>query len=751
MKRPTAITTLAAVLLAGGGYLVYNHWNSYEDLEFTPEPGTPLAEAYERLIDEPDDEHYDLEKTVAALVAMDRAQANESSDINTYLITVAQEIDLDGVAGDVLEAKAQLMPVIARMKRLDERLGDGTTWGLLAKTLGNGTMRLLTSDDTYQVMSSLYTGYDASASNFIDAFSPDRTIQQAVNLVTDNARATFSEFGQALQERDGIREELQRIQEEYIGYLEAFMPLYRKYMDQWNALCQQKDQIYLYLGEHDWENAAHQANLLLSDHPDNREALLLEALALANIGANNLRSDLRPIHFTVRNSDQLVLADSLESQADNIWLQAAQRDLDHYLELYGNAQSAPAHLIQGVIDMTRGRLEQARIDFKTASKEYPNQFKALSGMKDPYSYRTYLNHSQAGLRLMSLYHAMMYGYDFFSPDLHLAMLEEVGGRYDRACDNIYDHFHRRLSPEEGRREEQYYDILSDLEYCDHNLPISFGMQKMNPAFISIDYAPSIHDRYMGMSHYTAQDEAVITFSNNSDIALTDITIIPCYQFSGGHRDFYQTGAAIQINRMDGTGQNTTTQSLPVGHQFDQLAHFRAVVYTDQGICWIEAEQEHRRSLAESHNDSRQFLLTGNPLTPAFTTFLCDNGLSDEEITRTLQQNTDVSVSYEDRTLLDDAASIFGSETRKPRHITLQFDNRLALLRPTFSVSAIGSEGASAPRVTYEFGRVRVAFVLPADAPDTTSRSLFLYSDFGNYEIAVTISDDKGRVQRIARM
>ena len=48
---------------------------------------------------------------------------------------------------------------------------------------------------------------------------------------------------------------MHQVRKKYIEYLEDYMPIYNKYMQEWNQLCVLKDQTYLQLYSGEYEAA----------------------------------------------------------------------------------------------------------------------------------------------------------------------------------------------------------------------------------------------------------------------------------------------------------------------------------------------------------------------------------------------------------------------------------------------------------------------------------------------------------------
>lgn len=744
------IATIAAILFAP-------QRDSSMNEEYVIEPGSAFETAYTRLTQAAEENQariqeaaasgtapYDIEKTVIMINTFELLQANTESSYDEFMQELAM-LDLEGVAPEVIEAKRQLIPVLAQMKRIDRKLNeDFTTWKIISRAVGAGTRRLFSTDNTYYTLIGLFAGGD------FNPFLAGSWI--AKNEITN----IFNGYDAELQGQEQVREELDRAKEAYLMYLEQYLPLYSKYMREWDELCVIKDDIYGDIRHNRWKLAAEEAQHLLEQYPDCREGLLLHAMTMAHLGADELRQNPTPIPVEIENSDRRVESPEQETENpdqrmanllkehDNIWLQTADADIDRYLAIYGPEQSAPAKVIKAVVEMARGDLERAESLLETAEREYPRQRDALTAAKDVYNLRTYLKKSADGQELLTMYYSMMYGFDFFSPELQRASICELNGNYEQAADLIYNHFYRRLTKPDTNVREPYCGILADLAYCEENLPLSFGLQRLNPAFIGLEFKPDLSKKVsLDKTPYVN-----VTLHNYDAASLSQVRLVLCYQFADSHKDYYDVASqTVDLGSVAGLGEaRSYGEKIPGDHTFGDITRLRAVVCTERGICWIDSEDKRRSLLIDNlNNPLHAVTIDENPVTPAYTEFLQSHQLDTLQVLNMLKDQSTVSVSVDEESLLNQAidgmSEWFGANTRKVRHVTVTIPSQIALMKPIFSVGEINKPDAKKypVRMSLQSGGVSVKFDIPTSDPIYQSYTLHLYGVFGNYTQTIYVN------------
>lgn len=730
------IATIAAILLSPQQESTMNE-------EYVIEPGSAFEAAYTRLTQAAEENQariqeaaasgtapYDIEKTVIMINTFELLQADPESSYDEFMQELAT-LDLEGVAPEVIESKRQLIPVLAQMKRIDQKLSeDFTTWKIISRAVGAGTRRLFSTDNTYYTLIGLFAGGD---------FNP---FLAGSRIAKNEITSIFDSYDAELEGQERVKGELERAKEAYLMYLEQYQPVYSKYMREWDELCVMKDDIYGDIRHNRWKLAAEEAQHLLEQYPDCREGLLLHAMAMAHLGANELRQTSTPIPVELENSDQRI--ENLLEGRDNVWLQTADADIERYLAIYGPEQSAPAKVIKAVVEMTRGDLERAESLLETAEREYPRQRDALTAAKDVYNLRTYLKKSADGQELLTMYYSMMYGFDFFSPELQRASICELNGNYEQAANLIYNHFYRRLTKPDTNVREPYCGILADLSYCEENLPVSFGLQRLNPAFIGLEFKPDL-------SKVVSLDKTPylnVTLHNYDAASLSQVRLVLCYQFADSHKDYYDVASqTVDLGSVAGLGEaRSYGEKIPGDHTFGDITRLRAVVCTERGICWIDSEDKRRSLLIDNLNNPLLTVVSnGDSEMPAYTEFLQSHQLDTLQVLNMLKDQSTVSVSVDEESLLNQAidgmSEWFGADTRKVRHVTVTMPSQLALMKPIFSVGEINKpEAAKYPvRMSLQSGSVSVKFDIPTSDSIYQSYTLHLYSVFGNYTQTIHVN------------
>ena len=133
-------------------------------------------------------------------------------------------------------------------------------------------------------------------------------------------------------------------------------------------------------------------------------------------------SDQEDITFSLPFEIEKQQSDTLTPKvSDNAYYQAAITALQTYQSLYPS-KSAPALLLNGVLQMDMGNEKAALSYFDQAAIEYPRQAEELTDLLNAYRSRTYLNKSVEGMYLLNLYKSTMEGFGLFSPNFYKAVL-----------------------------------------------------------------------------------------------------------------------------------------------------------------------------------------------------------------------------------------------------------------------------------------------------------------------------------------
>ena len=183
-------------------------------------PSEEFVPAYEALQAESPD--YDIEETVRAMNALEVAQC-QSEDFLSYLEYVARQ-DFSRVAPDVLEQKKKLFPILQRLYELQKEHEELDDVWMLMRSATSGTTKFASEVNPVAVIGSMLAG---------DATLSTMTVGDAVEKAKT---AAFDEYEKQKELKRQLEREIEAVRMSYIEYLEAYAPIYYKYMQEWNML-----------------------------------------------------------------------------------------------------------------------------------------------------------------------------------------------------------------------------------------------------------------------------------------------------------------------------------------------------------------------------------------------------------------------------------------------------------------------------------------------------------------------------------
>ena len=190
------------------------------------QPVEEFAEAYEALSSQEQlssDAPYDLEQTIRVINAMELAQMHAES-FDEFLDYMAKQ-DYSGVAPDVLEAKRKLFPLLEytyKLQQQDEQLNN--IW-MLMRSVARGSESLM--DDTSLVELIMMMHSDIFA---LFHLATGGNVEKSLN-------EAFEQYEKDTKLKAHVRKDLDRLRESYRKYLEYYVPIYKKYRGEYDALC----------------------------------------------------------------------------------------------------------------------------------------------------------------------------------------------------------------------------------------------------------------------------------------------------------------------------------------------------------------------------------------------------------------------------------------------------------------------------------------------------------------------------------
>ena len=515
---------------------------------------------------------YDLEKTVRVMNALELAQAN-SEDFDEFLKVMARQ-DYDGVAPDVLEAKQKMLPVLQYMyqlQALDKSLSDA--W-MLARSAATGGMEMTRRVNIMDIVNTVM----GNPIVLLDIFH-----QEDASKVTHKA---FANYRKDKELRQNVRNDIAKLEASYQQYLTDYAPIYHKYMKEYDALCVEKDKVYLDLYGGQAESALQGADAILKKYPNCTEGQLLKAQAEIVMGVKTHSQSLPKERRLDKKSAEISITDTIQNpslgEGYRVGLgshfASAFNILDDYVA-QNPGKTAPALLLRGVLYQRMGESEQALSCFHQASVEYPRQAAQLSDMLDSYCMRTYLNKTSEGLYLLQLYRSMMEGNGVFSPNLMKAKYYADANRQEESKNEIYNHFFRRGN-------QKYYDgLLSDMQFCEQNLPVGFKQLLIDRKFLDVKVEPD--SKWLVL---TDDEEMQVTIRNKSGKRLENVRLFLCIHYTDMYKDEYDVVKVPQTVSIIEPDEEIEIKDVPLGYRekkYTDITRIRAIAMTDDRLCWVD--------------------------------------------------------------------------------------------------------------------------------------------------------------------
>lgn len=515
---------------------------------------------------------YDLEKTVRVMNALELAQAN-SENFDEFLKVMARQ-DYDGVAPDVLEAKQKMLPVLQYMyqlQALDKSLSDA--W-MLARSAATGGMEMTRRVNVMDIVNTVM----GNPIVLLDIFH-----QEDASKVTHKA---FANYRKDKELRQNVRNDIAKLEASYQQYLTDYAPIYHKYMKEYDALCVEKDKVYLDLYGGQAESALQGADAILKKYPNCTEGQLLKAQAEIVMGVRTHSQSLPKERRLDKKSAEISITDTIQNpslgEGYRVGLgshfASAFNILDDYVA-QNPGKTAPALLLRGVLYQRMGESEQALSCFNQASVEYPRQAALLSDMLDSYCMRTYLNKTSEGLYLLQLYRSMMEGNGVFSPNLMKAKYYADANRQEESKNEIYNHFFRRGN-------QKYYDgLLSDMQFCEQNLPVGFKQLLIDRKFLDVKVEPD--SKWLVL---TDDEEMQVTIRNKSGKRLENVRLFLCIHYTDMYKDEYDVVKVPQTVSIIESDEEIDIKDVPLGYRekkYTDITRIRAIAMTDDRLCWVD--------------------------------------------------------------------------------------------------------------------------------------------------------------------
>lgn len=664
------------------------------------QPTTEFKPAFDNLskyVSQNKDCGYDIEMTVRAMNSIEIAQT-QSEDFLNYLEYLAKE-DYHGVAPEVIEAKIHLFPILQKMTVLKQQHSELNDIWTLAQCAAKGVANSTSAEDVKGSVAAL------TASSFA-------TPVMILNLSNGAVKATgeaFKEYDKARELSASLKKEIEALRLAYIDYLTLYAPIYHKYMKEWDNLCLKKDKAYLETYAGRCRDACVTTEDILNAYPNNREALLLNAIAHINMAKKNNSS---VFNLPAENP----VGDSLSERNEHIV--KARGVIERYLSLYPG-KSAPALVVTAMAEFATGNADRAMSCLDQAAIEYPKQAEELKDLLNSYKFRSYLNQTPEGQYLLRLYHSTMEGYGLFSPNFQKAAYYEHQGDLAKSSTEIYNHFFRRGN-------QGIYDcLLSDMEFCEKNLETSFKNILIEHSYVDLNIKPET-DWKFGKK----DDEITVKLSNRSDLDFENVRLFLCIHYTDMYVDEYDIvkSSSVNVIKPHSSAEFDNIKLNYRDKKYTDVTRIRAIAMTDNKICWIDAPEykimhASKKSASEKneqgYKDRREMLKK--------------NFKIDEDKVKSLLSNINVpTVQNKSRW-----SNIFSSEKM---HVELP--RILTYLSPVFSVNELQTTECKLP-LTNVLGGSNILLEFDIEPKDGTEYPLYMYSDF--FDCKVNIKFENGKV------
>jgi len=692
------------------------------------QPVDEFVEAYEALSNGEQaatDAPYDLEQTIRVINAMELAQMNAES-FDDFLDYMARQ-DYTGVAPDVLEAKRKLFPLLEytyQLQQQDEQLSN--VW-MLMRSVARGGESLM--DDTSLIELVMMMHSDLFA---LFHLASGGNMEKSLN-------EAFEQYENDAKLKAQLRKDLDRLRESYRNYLEYYVPIYKKYMGEYDALCIEKDQAYfdLYGGRAD--DALQHTQHILDQYPDNAEAMLLHAMGLILESASEV--DPRPsISMNDIETGQPQPKDE-EDERPQLPMSVKQRQVDELLQRYTElypTRTAPALMLEGLLYQQLGDQNTAMLRFHQASVEYPRQAEHLTDMLDAYNMRTYLTKTPEGQYLRRLYASTMEGYGLFSPNLQKARYHASQGDLDESRKEIFNHFFRRGN------QGIYDELLSDMQFCEENLYGPFKSLLLEQSYIDISVEPT-----SSWLFWKDKSEVRVSLSNRSDLRLENVRVFLCIHYTDMYKDEYDVVKVPKTQNVVEPHSTVDLEEVELSYKdkdYDDITRIRAIAMTDDRICWIdEVKYKQAQALAPDRGDNSNL----NPWQQREREeYLSNYSLEPQKLQNTLREGVKVLPPEEDPTEEKSTwKSIKGWFSNPDNTLSIELPRTLVMADPVFSIQPLDAADAIQPDENYLSGTtIHLHFDYEPELDETLP--LYIYTEAADFRVDIRYRGKDSTVEQV---
>lgn len=691
------------------------------------QPVEEFAAAYDALTTQEQlqsDAPYDLEQTIRVINAMELAQMHAES-FDEFLDYMAKQ-DYTGVAPDVLEAKRKLFPLLEytyKLQQQDEQLSE--IW-MLMRSVAKGGESLM--DDTSIIELIMMMRSDIFALfHLASGGNTEKYLGEA-----------FAQYEKDAKLKAQVREDLDRLRESYRNYLEYYVPIYKKYMGEYDALCVEKDQAYLDLYGGRADDALRHTQNILEKYPNNAEAMLLQSMGLILESA----SENQPTpSISMNDIETGQPRPDNENELPQLPMSVKQREandlLKQYTELYPT-RTAPALMLEGLLYQQLGDQTTAMLRFHQASVEYPRQAERLTDMLDAYNMRTYLTKTPEGQYLRRLYASTMEGYGLFSPNLQKARYYATQGDMEESRKEIFNHFFRRGN------QGIYDELLSDMQFCEENLYGPFKSLLIEQSYIDISVEPT-----SSWIFWKDKSEVRVNISNRSDLRLENVRVFLCIHYTDMYKDEYdvvKVPKTLNIIEPRSTADLETVELKYKDKDYDDITRIRAIAMTDDRICWIdEVKYKEAKALTPDRGDNSNL---NQWQQRDREEYLSNYSLEPQKLQTTLRTGITVLPPEEDPTEEKSTwQSIKGWFSNPDNTLTIELPRTLVMADPVFSIHPLDAADAMQPDENYLSGTaIHLHFDYEPELDETLP--LYIYTEAADFKVDILYRGKDSTVQNV---
>ena len=409
----------------------------------------------------------------------------------------------------------------------------------------------------------------------------------------------------------------------------------------------------------------------------------------------------------------------------NYQLSIASQTLARYEARHPN-RTAPALVLEGLLQQQLGNEEAAMSRFHQASVEYPRQAAQLTDMLDSYNRRNYLTRTPEGQYLRRLYASTMEGYGLFSPNLLKAKYYADQGKMEQSREEIYNHFFRRGN------QGIYDELLSDMQFCEEHLYGAFKGLLLESSYVDVSIEPESEWLF-----WDSDDVMRVTINNRSDLDLENVRVFLCIHYTDMYKDEYDVikvpHTANIIAKHTTADLDTVTLRYP-GKTYKDITRIRAIAMTDDRICWVDDvnyKQSHALSFLRGGQRDASALQA-----QAREEYLRTYSPEPQKLRRTLQEGITILPPEEDptadRSWWDTFLSWFSSPDND---LQLELPRVLAMTDPVFSLHPLDSDAAITPEDNYLSGTV-IRLRFPCVPAYGDHLPLYIYTESATFQVDI---------------